>query len=146
MSIGTAPDGTAALQAQAVVGGHYGGRRVSGNLKATWHPVAALTITGDYIHERLHITGYSPVSLQVARLRAALAANGRLSAATTIQHSTAAHLTSLNLRLRYNFREGTDLWLVYDQVLNSDRDRQLPELATTQRESVLVKFTYALSN
>jgi hypothetical protein len=28
----------------------------------------------------------------------------------------------VNLRLRYNFREGGDLWLVYDEGFNADRD------------------------
>jgi hypothetical protein len=47
-----------------------------------------------------------------------------------------------NLRFRYNFREGNDLWIVYNEGLNTDRRRELPVLPITEGRTVLLKYTY----
>lgn len=145
-SASTPPSGSRSASLRASRGGFFGGRRTTAAAAATWHPLAALTLTADYLHERLEPGAGPATTLRVARLRAALAATARHAAAATLQHSTAAHLTRFNLRWRINFREGNDLWLVYDHALNGSRARTTPALPRTAARSVLVKFTYAVSN
>jgi len=48
-------------------------------------------------------------------------------------------LTS-NLRFRYNPREGTDLYIVFNQGLNSNRYRMEPTLPVLNNQAVTVKF------
>jgi hypothetical protein len=67
-------------------------------------------------------------------------ATPRLSVSAVIQGSSLADLGTANIRLRYNAREGHDLWLVYGHDLNLDRDRMDPRVPGTARSSVLVKY------
>jgi hypothetical protein len=141
----TGPSGVLGLTGQGTIGGFYGGRRKSGTVSASWHPTPPLTVTGDYQHERLDLGGQR-ATLQLLRVRAAVTWDRRLFTSLVVQHSTAAHLTSINARARFNFREGNDLWLVYTHGLNSARDRMVPVLPETQARSVAVKYTYTFGN
>jgi hypothetical protein len=49
---------------------------------------------------------------------------------------------SANVRFRYNFREGNDLWIVYNEGMNTDRHRLTPTLPFTDSRTILVKYTY----
>jgi hypothetical protein len=133
------------LTGEGIVGGFYGGRRTSGAVVASWHPTPPLTLTGEYQHERLSVAGQR-ATLRVLRGRAAVTWSSRLSTSLVIQHSTAAHLTSINARARMNFREGNDLWLVYTHGLNSDRARMTPSLPETQARAVALKYTHTFGN
>ena len=83
----------------------------------------------------------------IARLRLQTAMNTKLSMNAFVQFSSAADLFSANVRFRYNFREGNDLWIVYNEGLNTDRaipgdDLRLP---ITNERTVLVKYTYTFT-
>lgn len=45
-----------------------------------------------------------------------------------------------NLRLRYNPKEGTDLYIVYNQLQNTNRLTKTPELPLIDNQAVVVKF------
>ncbi len=141
----TGTRGALSLTGEGIVGGFYGGRRTSGTVVASWHPTPPLTLTGEYQHERLDIADQA-ATLRVLRGRAAVTWSGRLSTSVVVQHSTAAHLTSINARARMNFREGNDLWLVYTHGLNSARSRVSPALPETQARVVSLKYTYMFGN
>jgi hypothetical protein len=79
----------------------------------------------------------------IGRLRLALAANARFSATVAAEYGSLHAVVIGNVRFRYNFREGHDLWLVYDHVANADRDRFDPALPRHQAR-VLVKYTHSL--
>ncbi len=73
--------------------------------------------------------------------RAKLAFNTRLSTSAFVQSNSADHEVALNLRLRYNPREGTDLYLVYNDLLNTDRDREPPALPWSSERALLLKYS-----
>ncbi|MCC7265530.1 MAG: carbohydrate binding family 9 domain-containing protein [Candidatus Latescibacteria bacterium] len=75
------------------------------------------------------------------RLRTRLALDTRLSASALVQYNSAENTVGLNLRLRYNRREGDDFHLVYDQGLNTDRRRLAPARPRTANRTVLLKYT-----
>jgi len=140
-SFATGTRGTLSVTGEGSLGGFYGGRRGSGTVIGTWHPAPPLTLTGEYQHERLSIESQT-ATLRILRGRAAITWTGRLSTSLVVQHSTAAHLTSINARARLNFREGNDLWIVYTHGLNSDRARVSPVLPGTQTRVLALKYTY----
>ncbi len=41
----------------------------------------------------------------------------------------------------YNFHEGNDLWLVYNEDINTDRDYDIPRELLTRGRTVLLKYT-----
>jgi hypothetical protein len=141
----TASSGALSLTAEGSIGGFYGGHRTSGRLFVSWHPTPPLTLSAEYQQERLDIAAQKE-TLHLVRGRAAVTWTRQLSTSLVVQHSTAAHLTSINARARMNFREGNDLWLVYTHGLNSDRDRIAPALPETQARAVVVKYTYTFGN
>jgi hypothetical protein len=48
----------------------------------------------------------------------------------------------MNLRLRYNFRDGTDLWIVYNETLHTDRETWHPMPPRSLGRALLVKYTH----
>jgi hypothetical protein len=56
----------------------------------------------------------------VGRLLIGAAANSRLSATACFSSISIDDRLGVNLRVRYNFREG---WLVYDEGFNTERDQ-----------------------
>ena len=45
-----------------------------------------------------------------------------------------------NLRFRYNPEEGTDLYVVFNQGLNTDRTRLDPHLPVVDAQALTIKF------
>ena len=65
-----------------------------------------------------------------------------LSLTAFVQFNSAQDIVVSNLRLRYNPQEGNDLYLVYDEGFNTDREREIPALPVTKNRTLLVKYTY----
>lgn len=76
------------------------------------------------------------------RLRSRLSLNSKLSVNAFVQFSNTAHYGAANVRLRYSFREGNDLWIVYNEGVNLDRSRTEPPLPVTDNRTILVKYTH----
>lgn len=50
---------------------------------------------------------------------------------------------STNARFRYNFSEGNDLWIVYNEDLNTNaRPYMLPEMPRSRFRAFMVKYTH----
>ena len=73
------------------------------------------------------------------------ALNTSVSAHAFVQYNNVADAVAANVRFRYNFREGNDLWIVYNQGLNTNRHRHDPVLPLTDSRTILVKYTYTFA-
>lgn len=81
----------------------------------------------------------------LAQLKGQFALNKQLSTSAFIQYSNISELVGANLRFRYNFSEGRDLWLVINEQVNTTRDqfnRGLPDLPYRQSGSILLKYNH----
>ena len=79
----------------------------------------------------------------VIRFQTRAAFNTEASLNVLLQYSSVSDQFSTNIRFRYNFREGNDLWLVYNQNLNIYRDDEKPrELLTKRRNTVNKVYPY----
>jgi hypothetical protein len=73
-----------------------------------------------------------------------IAWNTKASLSTFLQYNSSIDLTSMNVRFRYHFREGTDLWIVYNEGLNTARANGLdPRLPLSAGRSLMVKYNHA---
>lgn len=72
--------------------------------------------------------------------------NIKFSATAFIQYNSTTNEVITNIRLRYNPREGTDLYLVYNEGLNTDRYRKFPVLPVTDNRTVMLKYTYTFNS
>jgi hypothetical protein len=78
----------------------------------------------------------------IPRLTIGTALNREFSTNALLQYNSAADLFSANIRFRYNFREGQDLWVVFNSGLNTNRLHYLPALPSVDTQSVLVKYIH----
>ncbi len=125
------------------VGQYYDGRRLTARVAPTWRiPSQYFTAGGsiryDYItfpeRDQEYVNWLYVLNLQASF-------NVTTSVAGLIQYNKAIDAVIVNLRLRYNPREGTDLYLVYNDNLNTDRQREDPELPLSGTRAVLLKYS-----
>jgi hypothetical protein len=84
------------------------------------------------------------VQLVRARIRAAL--NAQASGNAFVQYNSTSDRLDFNVRLRYAFAEGTDLWLVYNEGLDTNpiRDPEAVRSPTSLARTVILKYTHTL--
>ncbi|MGD8279098.1 MAG: DUF5916 domain-containing protein [Gemmatimonadota bacterium] len=106
----------------ARAGTFFDGTRVQFIAGPTWNASPHLELGADYQYTRLRFPDRDQqADIHVARLRVRSALDARLSGNAFVQLNSTTDRLDLNLRLRYNFGEGTDLWLVYNEGLATDR-------------------------
>ncbi len=125
-------------------GGFYGGRRVGGSLSPTWNLSKNLELGAGYEVNRLEFAE-DAITTQLARLRVDIALNTHLFLSTLAQYNTVLDRMSVNARFRYLFREGTDLWIAYNEGFNGERNNGLgPSLPLSAGRSIMVKYSHTL--
>lgn len=109
-----------------------------------------LTLDATYQRNRVRFSDRSQaLDADLFRLRINLAANIRLSGSAFVQYNRAAGAVVGNVRIRYQFAEGRDLYLVYDELVNTDLERLGPgavQLPRSQQRAMLLKYTYTFSH
>ncbi|MGI9625457.1 MAG: DUF5916 domain-containing protein [Longimicrobiales bacterium] len=130
----------------ASVGRFYDGTRVGLSLGPAWNVSKFLELTGGYQVNRLNFADRGVgTTVHLARLKVQVALNTRFSLSSLAQYNSAADLTSFNVRFRYHFREGTDLWVVYNEGLNTERSNGLdPRLPLSAGRTAMLKYSHAL--
>jgi uncharacterized protein DUF5916/cellulose/xylan binding protein with CBM9 domain len=126
-------------------GSFYDGTRVGLSARPAWNPNRHLELGVDYDYDRVRFAArHQATDLQLVRLRVQLALDVHLSLATLAQYDNADDVVGMNARLRYNFRDGRDLWIVYNEAINTERPLVLPRLPQTRSRAILVKYTHTL--
>ncbi len=127
-------------------GSYFDGRRTQVVLTPTWNASRHFEIGGDYQLTMLRFPiRDQQTNIQLARLRIRTALDARASANAFVQYNSTTDRVDLNLRLRYAVSEGTDLWIVYNEGLDTARTGQYQ---FTQPRSLsrafIVKYTRTL--
>lgn len=133
------------LRPQLEIGSFFDGWQWSTGFSPVWYVSKYLELGGSYSFN--HITfpdRNQSFDVHVARLRIRTALNTKVSTNAFLQFNSVTNSVSTNIRFRYNFREGNDLWLVYNENLNTDRHRLLPMLPLTDSRTFLLKYTYTV--
>ncbi|NUQ11895.1 MAG: carbohydrate binding family 9 domain-containing protein [Gemmatimonadaceae bacterium] len=127
-------------------GEFYDGTRLSASANPAWNPSKYLELGGGYGFDRLRFAGRGDeTTAHLARLKVQVALNTRVSVSTFAQYSSVADLAGFNARFRYNVREGTDLWVVYNEGLFTARDVPgEPRRPLSSGRTVMVKYTHTL--
>jgi hypothetical protein len=143
------PRGALLRGSLSVEGGRfYDGHRIGFSAGPTWSASRHVELNGLYQASRITFAerpaGEEQVLVQVARLRARVMFTGALSTAFFVQYTSAADLLTLNARLRYNRREGQDLYLVFNDGLNTERTGVEPGLPLSAGRTLLLKYSHAV--
>lgn len=123
-------------------GGFFDGWRFEFQVKPTWNVSRHLEMSGEY---EVNVVRFPErkqgFNAHIVRLRTRAALNTQVSLNAFVQYNSASDRFSTNIRFRYNFREGNDLWLVYNENLNTYRDDEIPRQLLTRGRTVLLKYT-----
>jgi len=123
-------------------GGYFGGSRLFVDLAPTWTASRHLELGIRWNASRLRLAERVR-SLNLLQLRSRIALNAHASVDLLGQYNSTRRRLDLNLRGRYNFSEGTDLWIVLDggartDLLDPRFDEPLPR---STGSALIVKFT-----
>jgi hypothetical protein len=128
-------------------GQFYDGHKVGIKSMTNWPVNQHLELVGGWEWNRIRFPGRGQsFDANLARLQARAAYDTHLSLDTFIQYSSLTDQVSTNARLRYNFREGQDLWLVWNEGLNLQRDVVgMPRLPFSDARTLTVKYTHTVA-
>ena len=128
-------------------GGYYDGSRRSIQIAPTWNASRYIRLNGFYQYNRIRFTNRGQsFDAHISRLRAEITPNVEYSISAFLQYNSAGDIVVANLRFRYNPRQGNDLYLVYNENLNSDRSIKTgPRLPLSNQRTFLVKYTYTFN-
>ncbi len=133
----------------ARAGSYFDGTRAQVILEPTWNLSRHLELGGEYQASILRFKSrHQSANIHLARLRIRVAASARSSGNAFVQYNSTTNRLDFNVRLRHSFAEGTDLWLVYNEGLDTERDTG-PGGQPTPRSvarALLVKLTYTLGS
>ncbi len=127
-------------------GGYYDGWRVSLGAVPTWSGIANLEIGGLFQYNLVRFPGrgvsyFAPIG----QVRVLATFSVKFSASALVQYDGAEDAVSTNVRLRFNPREGTDVYLVYNEGLNTDRLAKTPVPPLSSGRALYVKFNYTFN-
>ena len=135
--------GKAGIFANVITGGFYDGNLVSLSLMPRLNVSSHLRFEGFYQYNRANFPGREQRFIaHIGKLKAEYLFNTKLSIAAFLQYNTDEQVFIENFRLRYNPKEGNDLYLVFNDLVNGNRERVTPNLPFSDNRAVVVKYTY----
>ena len=135
----------------ASAGSFYGGNRIGVSLGPAWNVSKYLELGGGYEVNRLNFSERGArATAHLGRLKVQAALNPRVSITAFAQYNSVDRRTAVNARFRYHFREGTDLWVVYDEGLEHVEGPGVggsgfvPSRTRSTGRTLLVKYSHAV--
>ncbi len=126
-------------------GGFFDGWRLDLGVEPKWNISRHLEMGSEYEINVVRFPNRNQgFNAHVIRLRTRAALNTKASLNAFLQYSNVSDQFSTNIRFRYNFGEGNDLWLVYNENLNTYREDDIPRKLLTKRRTLLIKYTHTL--
>ena len=126
-------------------GGFYDGTRLGVELNPTYNVSPSLELSATYQFNRIDFKDRGELfEVHLARLKALVMFSTAVSLDAFLQYNSLSKAYSGNVRLRYNPREGNDFYIVYNENLNTDLDRELPILPRTNARTLLLKYSYTI--
>lgn len=126
-------------------GTFYDGWKISATLMPTWSAGPSFDLSGTYRLDWVSLAARNMSFVNhIIGLKAMLTFTTQTSLAGFVQYNTAIDGVVANVRFRYNPREGVDLYLVYNEGLNTNPYTQKPVMPVSDNRTVMLKFTYTL--
>ena len=124
-------------------GQFYDGNQFTMNLFASYKFGAFLSLSPSYEFDRIRFPSRNQsFNGQIAGIKALVMLSNTLSVSAQVQYSNMAHGMVTNMRLRYNPKEGNDLYIVFNEGRNIQLNRETPALDPIANRGILVKYTY----
>lgn len=125
----------------------YDGSRISLSMEPTWNISRHFEIGGELETSYLEFPERNQeMDAYVARFRSLFSLDQHLSLQALVQYDNLNRSFLSNLRFRYNFREGNDLWIVYNENLNTDIHHVSPALPRIESRTLMIKYTHTFGS
>ncbi len=127
-------------------GSFYDGRRISLSFIPQWNIIDDLELSGMLQYNDVRFPGRGQTFLApVAQLKLLATFSRAFSASVLAQYNGGDGAAGVNVRLRYNPKEGTDVYLVYNEGLNTDRFSRTPIPPLSGGRTIALKFNYTFN-
>lgn len=127
-------------------GTFYDGWRVSLGVMPFWGISSDISMIGFYQFNRVEFPDRGQkLTAHIARLQFLATLSTKFSASAFIQYNGVIDAVIANIRVRYNPREGNDLYIVYNDVLNTNRWAEVPTLPFSSNRAIMVKYSYTFN-
>jgi len=132
---------------EVTAGTFYGGDRFSGSITPVYTVSKYLTLSGFYQYNYISFPDAPVYVAHVGRLKVATSLNVKLSINAFVQVNSISKVSVINFRLRYNPKDGNDLYFVYNETLNNLGNDD-PYLPWSDYRAFIVKYvhTFHLGN
>ena len=122
-------------------GNFYDGNQIQVNITPIWNPSRFLEISASYNYNRIEFDKRSQVlRADIARLNILTALNSEISLTSLIQYDQLNDQVAANVRFRYNFNEGNDLFIVYNGSKSTIKKDEI------EQSKLILKYTYTFRN
>jgi hypothetical protein len=123
-------------------GQFYDGVRLSATFSPNWSVNRHLSLGGSYGINHIDFDERKQTfTSHLMRVRTAFTFTTRTSASAFVQYNSVGDLVATNVRFRYNPTEGNDLYVVWNERMNSDRYAFIPAPPLSQARTLLVKYS-----
>jgi len=124
-------------------GSFFDGWQAEFGVYPTWYASRHFSLSTDYDINIVRFPDRDQgFDAHIVRLRLDGALNNKLSMNGFLQYNSVYDVLTPNARFRYKFGEGNDLWVVFNQTINTDREQESPVLPLTNDRTFLMKYTY----
>ncbi len=126
-------------------GRFFDGWKTSLTAGPVWGPSAHLNLSANYRLDRVEFPERGEgFTSHLLRFRARVMLSTRSSAIAFVQYSKTDDAVVANLRFRYNPREGTDLYIVWNEGLVTERGYPGPPRPLSEERTILIKYAHTL--
>lgn len=131
--------------AELELGSFYDGYKYSLEIEPRQNFASGFVIGGTYQFNRLEFAARDQLeNIQIIRLKLLYMLNIKWSVSGFVQYNNVGNVVLGNFRLRYNPKEGTDIYLVYNEDFNTNGSDFTPHLPLSNERLILLKATYTL--
>ncbi len=124
-------------------GSFYDGDLVSLTLAPRYKVSPHINLEGFYQYNKGEFSERNQsFNSHLARVKIEYLMNTKFSASAYLQYNTFDEVFVPNVRIRYNPKEGNDLYIVFNDLLNNNRTRKLPHLPKSESRVLVLKYTY----
>ncbi len=125
-----------------VVGQFFDGTQMVLGVSPSLQIGSSIELGINYFYNRINFSERPDFEVHLARFRTTYMFSTKLSFDAFVQHNSGNDYSFGNFRLRFNPREGNDLFIVYNTGVNSNRRREIPHLPRLESRTFVVKYTY----
>jgi hypothetical protein len=124
-------------------GQYYDGLKFSPSIKPKWNLGPSVELEGIYRFDYASFPDRNQtLNNHIIGIRTLYMLSTRISFSGFVQYNTAIHKVISNFRFRYNPKEGTDLYIVFNEGRNTYLEREVPNLPVYDQRNITLKFTY----